>query len=66
MNGYTKYDIYTQWVEWEEILFFFLMPTYLFLREKEAERENPKQALHGQHWAQRGARTHELGDHDLS
>ena len=35
-------------------------------REREGERENPKQALHCQHRDRHGAQTHELGDHDLS
>ena len=30
------------------------------------ERENPKKSPHGQHRAQRGARTHRPWDHDLS
>ena len=53
-----------------ELLVFFNV--YLFLREckgEEAEREgteDPKQAVHCQQQAQRGARSHELRDHDLS
>ena len=59
--------------------FFFLRSIYLFiLRERErgsvsrigaeteGERENPKQAPHYQHRAQRGAQSQELPDHDLS
>ena len=49
--------------------FFFLTFIYLFLhreRAGEGQREKPKQALHCQHRARRGARTHKPWGHDLS
>ena len=35
-------------------------------RSRDRERQNPKQALHCEHRAQHGVKTHEQGDHDLS
>ena len=54
-----------------DVWFFYFFEVYLFIFERdkdsmsregqrEKERENPKQSLHGQHGAQRGARTHEI------
>ena len=54
------------------LFIFYFFNVYLFLREcklgrgKERGREDPKQALHWQQCAQRGAWTHKPRDDDLS
>ena len=67
LSSHIKLKIILPRSKWKpRSLEFFLMFIYLLGGGVGRGRENPKQALRCQHRAQRGARTHELWDHNLS